>query len=582
MGIDLEQLADEIIETDFLIVGGGLAGCMAAIRARQKGSIDVAIMEKSVIRTSGEVIGLDHLPIQHPAISGVTVEEAARWRTDRYAGLGSPKIQMAAAKDYLKPIPVLEEIGVKIREDDGTIKMVQHQRDPGKPVWHRPIPRADGKMTGDMIYYRGADLKEKLAGAAVKGGARVFNRTMLTGLITRDGAIAGATGVNVRTGKFLIFKAKAVMLSTGGVQRMYLYPFAPFPTNLFYGFNFPGNHGGGTAAAYRAGARLTNMEFVHVGIVSAGFPGGGGMFWKMKNSKGELIEDKYPASTMAKKGGLFPPTVLSYMPDMRNPEIERDVFTYDSSKATEDEIMSMLFTNGNESPHLLKFNKARGLDPFKTPPIEIRPLTVGLPYGFSGIMAMNDRAESSIKNLFIAGDVSSGTGGGGPNAITWGYKIGEYVRETAPETDMPRYHAEQLSQVSADRKRALAPLERGGDMDPLEMEEYIRKVNTHYIHVYKTEARLRRAIELHTIARERFAPFMGARNPHELMRVLEVQDIIDLSEIHAYASALRKETRLSPCHYRVDYPDQDDVNWRKVIVIENKGGEMKHTVEVRE
>ena len=59
MVTELAQLADEVIETDFLIIGGGLAGCMAAIRARQKGNINVVIMERASIKYGGDSIGVD-------------------------------------------------------------------------------------------------------------------------------------------------------------------------------------------------------------------------------------------------------------------------------------------------------------------------------------------------------------------------------------------------------------------------------------------------------------------------------------------------------------------------------------------
>jgi succinate dehydrogenase/fumarate reductase flavoprotein subunit len=583
MSRNVEHVADEVVTTDFLIVGGGLGGCMAAIVAREKGNIDVAIMEKQAIKTSGEVIGLDHYPIMHPVISGFEEGQLEMFR-GQYAGLSDIKLMKVFARNSVKPVAVLDGIGVKLREDDGTLKMISHRRQEGDALWSKPA-ETDEPPKGDLILYRGADLKAKLSRAAIKSGARVFERTIMTGLITRDGTVVGATGVNMRTGKFLVFKAKSVLLSTGGMQRMYSYPYAPFPSNLFYSFNSPANHGGGVVAAYRAGAKLANMEFVHVGMVSAGVPGGGGMFWKMQNSEGGYIEEKYPDVNMVEKGGFFPPTVLLYMPDMHNPEIAREVYKFDASGATEDEIANMYFSNGNEAPNLLKWNKARG-NPRTAPPLEIRELTVSLAWGFSGVLAVNDRAETSLKNLFVAGDGSSGTGGAmgynGPGALIWGYLIAEHVREAVAETRPPVFGAGQVEQVEAERRRVMAPLGRRGD-NPLELEDYVRKINNHYIYVYKTEPRLMRAIELHRIARERFVPALGAKNPHELMRCLEVQDIVDLSEIHAYASLVRKESRLEPCHYRVDYPKRDDENWRKSIVIEKDGsGKMRHLLETRE
>jgi len=73
-----------------------------------------------------------------------------------------------------------------------------------------------------------------------------------------------------------------------------------------------------------------------------------------------------------------------------------------------------------------------------------------------------------------------------------------------------------------------------------------------------------------------------ARNPHELMRCIEVQSAITVSELHANASLVRTETRFPPRHYRVDYPKQDDVNWKKSIVWQNVGGKMEYTFKVQD
>jgi len=85
------------------------------------------------------------------------------------------------------------------------------------------------------------------------------------------------------------------------------------------------------------------------------------------------------------------------------------------------------------------------------------------------------------------------------------------------------------------------------------------------------------------IVEEKFAPSLKARDPHELMRVLEVQDIIKLSELHARCSLLRTESRDLPSHYRIDFPKQDDEHWKNTIVtVENVNGEAKLGIEKAE
>jgi succinate dehydrogenase/fumarate reductase flavoprotein subunit len=112
----------------------------------------------------------------------------------------------------------------------------------------------------------------------------------------------------------------------------------------------------------------------------------------------------------------------------------------------------------------------------------------------------------------------------------------------------------------------MAPLINPQGIDPLELEYYIRNINMNYINVYKVEPKLKRALELFRNVKEKAAPLLSAGNPHELMRALEVNDILELSEIHARASLMRTESRMSPCHYRLDFPEPDDNNWAGIIL----------------
>ncbi len=575
----LAQLADEVIETDFLIVGGGLAGCMAALRARRKGNISVALMERSSLRYSGDSIGVDDHSdwrpeyyqnmIKHPLPKGFPPEDVLKrpktFGPDRIRGGGiSWKLAVNEARNYARALVALEDIGVGVLEDDGTLKIRQESPVPGWPHWHRPVPNADGKIEADWILYRGTDLKDKLAAAVLKSGARVFSRTLLTGLITKDGTVVGATGVNTRTGRFLVFKAKTVLLATGGIRRLYLYPYAPFPNNLFFSRTSPGNHGGGVAAAYRAGAKLSNLEFIYVRIVAAGACTtsgvGGGWYWNLKDSRGEIV-------------GMW----NAFQPDMETPAIERDVFTFERGSEVNEAIVGCYFTAATEYPRALKLHKLAG-GMKKGAPVEVRPFLNGITHG--GVLPVTEHAEASLKNLFVAGDASCGLGDNGSRAIVWGFIVGDHVRELAPELKKPVFDGGPVEQVEAEKRRAFAPLEHKGDVDPLELEDYVRKINMNYIGLHKIEPRLKRAAEIMGVVREKFVPALSASNPHELMRALEVRDIVDISDLHARFSLLRTESRDVPSHYRVDYPRQDDAHWKNTLVtVQKVAGKAKYEIE---
>jgi succinate dehydrogenase/fumarate reductase flavoprotein subunit len=569
MPLRLEQVADEVIETDFLVIGAGLAGSMAAIRAKSKGNIDVAIIERASIRYGGDSIGVDDHSdwrpeyykkmIQHPLPKGFPSEkELARPKAmgpNRLrGGTTSWKLGVNEAKNYARAYFALKDIGVKIHEDDGTVKIRQERKIPGLPHWHQPLPDASGKIDADWIMYRGTDLKEKLADAVIKGGTRVFSRTLITGLLVKNGAVVGVTAVNYRTGKFLVFKARMVLMSTGGMRRLYPYPYAPFPNNLFYTRSCAGNHGGGVAAAYRAGAKLANMEFIYVRIIAAGActtsGAGGGWYWGLKDSKGEYID-------------MW--SVLSQ--NMEAAPIERDVISFDRGSVVDEAVIGCYFTAATEYPRALKLHKLAG-GMGEGAPIEVRPWLGGIIHG--GILPETEYAESSLKNLFVAGDASCGLGENGSKAIVWGLIIGDHARKIVLDLKSPVFDNGVVHQSEADKVRTFTPLGNNGGVAPLELEDYVRKINMNYIGIHKIGPRLQRAADIMKITRERFVPSLSARNPHELMRALEVQDIIDISELHAQFSLLRTESRDLPNHYRLDFPEQDDENWRNTIVTAQK------------
>lgn len=577
MPVKLDHLADEVVDTDFLIIGAGMAGCMAALRARAEGNIDVAVMERSIVKYSGSVMGWDDFPfmIPHPTSQRSDDRPGGGNRPDPFgASMRNPQLMATQSKTYTKTLAILEEIGVRLREDDGTYKMTQDGKVPGGAHANRPVPNREGKYVGEQIFYRGTDVKQKLALAVQKSGARIFDRTLLTSLITEDGSVVGATGLNTRTGKFIVFKAKKFLISTGGAWRLYMYPYGVFPNALFFQRNSPLSHGGGMVAAFRAGAKLANLEFLNVHVSVAGFGSSGsiarGFFWPTRNYEGEILEKKYLG-----KGDMM---AQVFNPSIEAPEIERNVIFADLRSVAEDEVQACYFSAATEGPRSLKFLKLRG--GVEGPPVESRALVLGLRGGLGGVVAVNDKAETSLRNLFIAGDTSCGVGGPSSGALGWGYIIGNNVRELAPEMKQSDFGSEQVKQVKAEKERVFAPLGRSGDVSPLELEDYVRKINSNYISVRKTEPRMKRAIDIMRTIKERFVPALAASDFHGLTHALEIQDIIQLSELHAQASLLRTESRLGIGHYRVDYPNQDDERWRGLVIMaENAAGEAKFASE---
>ncbi|MGB9886420.1 MAG: FAD-binding protein [Moorellales bacterium] len=585
----LEELAEAVIDTDFLIIGGGLAGSMAALRAKKRNpNLDVTIIDKAKMEYSGDGVGLDNfnqIPLRKEDVQKeVSPDEAKKavFGAERMKGLKQLRLEAIQMKHAYISQPLLEEIGVKVREDDGSLKVLQGYRK--GTVWGRVEYDEQGRPTEPYFgsFSRGTDLKLKLGTAVRKAGARVFDRTMLTGIITKDGTAVGATALNTRTGKFLVFRAKAILLATGAASRLYPYPWAPFPNDLFYTLTSPVNHGGGHLAALNAGAKLYCMEMSVVYNVSKGInhsSGGGACNWyfKMYNFKGEILEDKYADRVVTKAGGMIPGVNFLFAPDMRNAEVEKDVIRSAKDRATEDEIVAVYFTAATEPPKALKFHLlAGGLT--NEAPAECVPVLVGVGMATGGVLRENEYSETGVKNLFAAGNV---VGAGGSFGFTWACLIADHVLDRVPGQVLAPIEAEQREQVERTRNRVYAALGRQVNypVNPLELEHYVRWVNYNYVGLHKTKPRMERALELIRLAREEAVPLLVATNPHELMRALEVEDIIDLSELHVQSSLLRTESRLVPIHYREDYPELDPQWDNKVITVKKVGGEFKYAVE---
>jgi len=584
--IELKELADEYIETDVLIIGGGLAGTMAAIRAREEGDIDVVVVEKANMSRSGDPgKGLDHYPaVAHPKINGYTPEEYGRYRADEITGLVRTDLSITTARYAIKPLAVLEQIGVRIHEDDGTywVGPGRMASSPSAIAYSKEEKRYQVKV-GDFLLYRGGDLKPKLASAVRKRGVRVYERTMLTGLITKDGTVVGATAVNTRNGKFCVFKSKFVFLGTGAMgSRLYdFYPYVNYPNNLFYQYHCPTNAGGGHAAAYKAGADLVNMEFLKFNPHTLGKnlgPQGINRSHTI-NSKGENLHDKYPADKFKGKTGGMQGVRLPFSPDMLNPEIERDVLMY-RWEGVESEAPETLggFSSANETPFTLKQMVERG--GVKKAPFEMYPWVQSLVRSMSGVM-FDQNGETSVKGLFVAGDmVGAQPLWGSTGAFAWGYKIGDYLRELSPQTEQKEFGKEQMEQIRREKKRVYAPMANKNGYDPLMVENLARKLVTNYVGIHKIEPRMKRCIEYLQIIRERLLPFVGARTYHELMRALELQEIVGLAEIHAQSAIMRNETGLFVSHHRIDYPEPDDKNWKDKVVIANMtDGKPNYTIQ---
>jgi succinate dehydrogenase/fumarate reductase flavoprotein subunit len=190
--------------------------------------------------------------------------------------------------------------------------------------------------------------------------------------------------------------------------------------------------------------------------------------------------------------------------------------------------------------------------------IEMHISEVGFCSGHSASgVWVNERAETTVPGLYAAGDMASVPHNYMLGAFVNGGIAGATAADYCAQTELPTYDAVD---VAREQERVLAPTQREDGLTPHEMEFKTRRLVNDYIQPPKVTAK-------YLLAQERFAEVredlsqLVARDPHELMRSLELQSILDCADMAAAASLYRTESRWGLYHLRVDYPETDNDNW---------------------
>jgi len=227
------------------------------------------------------------------------------------------------------------------------------------------------------------------------------------------------------------------------------------------------------------------------------------------------------------------------------------------------EIESILFTT--ERPSCERFYEGRGID-FRTGEIELWPTEVFLcgGHGLTGVR-VNEKAETTVKGLYAAGDTSLVARG----HLSGAFVFGEIAAENATESAAGVRHMElsmpQAAAVSAKRRQRLAQTQ--GTVTIEEFEYKVRRLINDYIRPPKNEYKLDRALWWMNRFRKELGEMVQVGDAHDLFKAYEVENIIDCATLSAVASKERKESRWLPWHYRSDFPKKDDTNWLKHIVL---------------
>jgi len=564
------------VETDVLVIGGGLAGCMAAIMASEE-EVRVTLVDKSnTIRSGCAASGIDHvwsyIPLIHEKM-GYTIDDMAEdHRQGTAYGFFRKDLFYLVAGTMYERVLDLERFGINFRYEDS--------KAPGK---FRVVPQFHSVPTS--FNFDGEPIKPALTKELKKRGVDITNRVQMTDLITTDGQISGAVGVGTRTGDIYLFKAKVVILSSGRSNRL-----GRNPTGFDFNTRMPSPMSGdGTSMAIRAGLPIINIEFLS-GIRMA--PCG-----NYNPNYGDPRNTVQPAARIIDgEGNVIVERTQFYdwenlgrerwTPEIRRKWIEErkmwrgrksdldqrvakgeGPFYLDLSEATDEEkayIEWSIKNEGKGTQFMRYFQDEEGADLRRN-----RQEYAGFwPRELSATAAkgvwVDKDLETEIRNLFAAGDEVGGLPWqASPGAFTQGWHAGEMAakrakaqKEFLPVSDEKlKVREEMCSEI----------LNREVGFHWKEVEIGVQNLLDFYCGNVRSETMLKRGLE--RLEDAKAAP-LKAENPHELGRCLDVKSIVDNAGLILRSSLERKESRPAPFDFRrAEYPEQDDENWLVFLAI---------------
>lgn len=534
------------LSCDVLVIGGGLAGCMAALHAQEKGA-KVILVEKSAVQRSGAAAsGLDHARGVYPVEGCGTADEFADAFMRQSEGLGNRRLLQIIGEEMPDRMFYLEKYGLRIRDDNGRLL----------------LQSGVGTRHSFILSFQGEDLKKRFDQALREHGVTILNRTMPTGLVLDGGRIAGVGVVDTRTAEFSSIGCGALVLASGGANRLY-----QSATGLSYNTTgCPYNTGDAYALGYQAGAEMVNFEFTQLMLTLKnysvpGYAGAIGVGAQVVNALGERIMERYSPEMLEKS----PRHLVSLAVYQENLE-GRGPCYFDFRHLTKDGLEHYRTGLRNERALILRYFDEKGLD-LRRDLVEIELGELATQNGGVTGLLIDEEAATSVPGLYAAGDCAGGVGYcAGSNAMVFGWRAGAGAAKYASGLSAVSWPAEA---ARAEKLRALGSLGREHGPSGRELEAKIQKTMSDYVGVQRNRAGLNTGIQ----RLENLKGYVGdlqSSSPNDLMVAMEAQNTLLVGEMVARASLMRIESRWT--HQRVDYPQPDDANWKKYLVVTGKDG----------
>ncbi len=543
------------LTTDVLIIGGGTAGCYAALTIREKSDASIIIAEKANIKRSG-CLAAGVNAINAYIVEGRKPEDYVEYAKKDADDIVREDLLLTMSERLNEVTTKMEKLGLVILKDENGRYVARGNR--------------NIKINGENIKPILADAVNSLENVIV------INRLNITDYIVKDNTILGAVGFNIDTGEAYEIRAKKVLCATGGAAGLYKPNNPGFSRHkMWYP---PFNTGAGFAMGINAGAEMTTFEmrFIALRCKDTIAPTGTiaqGVGAKQVNSLGEVYENRYGLTTSQRVYGTVRENIEGRGPCYLRTE---------GISSEQDESLKKAYLNMAPSQTL------KWIESGKNPSEQNVEIEGTEPYIVGGHTAsgywVDTNRRTTINGLYAAGDVAGGcpqkyvTGAMAEGEIAAEDIVKELNRSDITENAFSQSTADEYAdKLTDERIKEYNEYLRREDKDTIfsteELEEAMQKVMDTYAggigsHYQFNEKQLKLAKEkIEQI--ETLSEKANAKDYHELMFVYELKERLTVCQVLIEHLKARKETRWHSFAENLDYPEKSDewlkyVNTRKV------------------
>ncbi|MGC8837613.1 MAG: FAD-binding protein [Anaerolineae bacterium] len=544
------------VETEVLVIGAGGAGFRAAIEARQRGARALLVSKGPLARSgatplAGADLTADGRGLAEIGFPGEPRDSQETWFRDIvHQGffLNNQRLAELYVREAVHRVKELVDWGLKVRSSD--------QR---------------------AIYTTGTHIADTLLRRAKTVGVETAENVMVLHLIVKGGHVVGAVGLDLLTGEFVVFQAKAIVLATGGWHKAYT------PTTGTTDLS-----GDGVAMAYRAGAELANMEFVTFCCSILLWPPRwqGSLFTYILQGMGAVLTNREGERFLEK----YDPVMVQIG---TSTEWDKSFVSYASAQ----EIRA-----GKGSPHGGVFfgvepeawdafdrqveahypnwrYKGADFSELRRMLREGEPVEVGpaVEY-FEGGISVNERFETSLPGLHAAGECATGLFGANRVAaattemLVTGALAGRSAAEHALQVrNLAGVEDRDVEPVQA---RAMQPLARPSGLAPGDLKRRIQKMAHENLGPVRTEREIQEFLAFLEEVKKDALPCLCTRSKsqrynRDWIEALELENVVQVLEASARSALARTESR--GVHYRADCPQTDNDRWLKELVVTRAG-----------